>query len=81
MAEKIVKRRKQSQRARAAKRYTAPTEIRNGGLFEYKMPQALYDDLLKECKKTKGGEANAYLCNYVNDQLGLLGTCVRVISF
>lgn len=79
MAEKFVKRNKQSQKARAARQYVAPTEIRAGGQFEYKMPTGLYNDLLKECKKTKGGEAQTYLCNYVNEQYGLLGTCVRVI--
>lgn len=70
---------KTSQAARAARQYVKPTEIRAGGEFEYKMPVMMYNDLLAECKKTRGGEAQTFLCNYVNEQYHLLGTCVRVI--
>lgn len=70
---------KETKMIKAARQYTAPTEIRAGKEFEYKMPLAVYEDILAECKKEKGGDAQAYLCNWVNEQFGLLGTCVRVI--
>ena len=70
---------KQAQAVRAKRQYVQPKEIRAGGEFEYKMPIITYNDLLKECKKERGGDAQTYLCNYVNEQYYLLGTCVRVI--
>lgn len=70
---------KQAQAVRAKRQYVKPKEIRAGGEIEYKMPIAMYNDLLKDCKKERGGDAQTYLCNYVNEQLNLLGTCVRVI--
>lgn len=69
---------KESRVAKVARQYVAPKEIRAGMQFEYKMPIPMYEDILKECKKD-GGEAQVYLCNWVNEQFGLLGTCVRVI--
>ena len=50
--------------------------------IEYKMPEAFAKHLLKKRKddesKTRPQE---YLCNYVNEQLGIKGTCVKVIYF
>lgn len=78
MAEKTMKKnnKKQSQRVRAAKQYVAPSELRAGGEFEYQMPKMVYDELLKGCK----GDAQTFLCNYINEEYNLLGTCVRVVA-
>lgn len=50
--------------------------------IEYKMPEAFAKQLLKKRKddesKTRPQE---YLCNYVNEQFGIKGTCVKVIYF
>lgn len=58
-----------------------PTEIRAGGYFEYKMPYGIYNDYVKSAKKENAGDIQTYLCNIVNEQYGLLGTCVRVIPY
>ena len=71
---------KQAQAARAKRQYVAPKKIRAGGEFEYKMPVAVYNELLKECKKERGGDIQTYRCNYINEQFNLFGTCVRVIQ-
>lgn len=72
--------RKESKVSKAARQYVAPKEIRAGKEFEYKMPIPMYNDILKDLKKEKiGSDAQTYLCNWVNEQFGLLGTCVRVI--
>lgn len=76
---KGTNKRKENKTVKAARQYVAPTEIRAGKEFEYKMPYSVYNDILKECKKDKGGDAQTYLCHWVNEQFGLLGTCVRVI--
>lgn len=76
---KTRNKKKENKTVKAARQYVAPVEIRAGREFEYKMPLAVYQDILKECKKEKGGDAQTYLCNWVNEQFGLLGTCVRVI--
>jgi hypothetical protein len=60
--------------------FIQPTQIRAGEMYEYKMPVAMYDEYVKDAKKEKAsGNIQQYLCNIVNEQFGLLGTCVRVI--
>lgn len=54
------------------------------GSIEYKMPEALAEQLLKKRKGVVGvGKMtpNEYLCYVVNEEFGLLGTCVKVITF
>lgn len=69
---------KENQLVRASKQYVKPDYMHWGGEFEYKMPKTLYEELLKECGKNKSGDAQKYLCDFVNTQCGLLGACVRV---
>lgn len=66
-------------KAKKARSYVQPTEIRAGRNYEYKMPPAIYAELVKMCKKENGGDAQAYACRYVTEQFGLLGSCVSVI--
>ena len=61
--------------------YVKPTAIRAGGEIEYKMPEAMYNEIVKQAKKENCGDLQTYLCKYVNEQFGLLGTCVRVIPY
>lgn len=61
--------------------YVKPTVIRAGGEIEYKMPEAMYNEIVKQAKKENCGDFQTYLCKYVNEQFGLLGTCVRVIPY
>ena len=61
--------------------YVKPTAIRAGGEIEYKMPEATYNEIVKQAKKENCGDLQTYLCKYVNEQFGLLGTCVRVIPY
>ena len=50
--------------------------------IEYKMPDKMARELLKE---RKGEEAkmrpNDYLCKVVNEQFGLMGHCTKVIRY
>lgn len=46
--------------------------------FEYKMSRELAEILLRS---RKGVEPQKYLCNYVNDNCGMMGTCVSVILY
>lgn len=48
--------------------------------FEYKMTKEMIQAILK-ARKDKRGSNQQYLCNYVNDHFGIMGTCVRVISY
>ena len=61
--------------------YVKPTVMRAGGEIEYKMPEAMYNEIVKQAKKENCGDLQTYLCKYVNEQFGLLGTCVRVIPY
>lgn len=63
------------------KKIIQPTEIRAGGYIEYKMPYGTYNEYVKSAKKENAGDIQAYLCRIVNEQYGLLGTCVRVIPY
>lgn len=58
--------------------YTPPTEIRAGGEITYKMPLAIYKQIIKK-KNGKIGDIQKTLCDYVNSQYGFLGSCVTVI--
>lgn len=58
--------------------YNRHNEV-TGKIFEFKMPAGMYDNLVMECKKNKIGDPQTYLCDFVNSQFRLLGTCVRVI--
>ncbi len=51
------------------------------GYIEYKMPKASILDLLNNRNKAEEKiDPQQYLCDYVNNELGLLGYCVRVIE-
>ena len=51
------------------------------GEIEYNMTAAMAKELLRS---RKGTDANmhpqAYLCKFVNEQLGVKGNCVRVVT-
>lgn len=48
------------------------------GFIEYKMSPEMIADVLNDVKKNV--DPQKYLCDYVNDQYGLMGYCVRVIA-
>ena len=48
-----------------------------GRAYEYKMPRACANDILRECPSRTNPQQ--YLCDYVTEQYGLLGWCCRVI--
>lgn len=57
-------------------------ETINRGYFEYKMTKDMMQNILKEkMKKNAKGTDQEYLCNYVNEQMGAKGNCIKVISF
>ena len=67
------------------KKYTKPavdfSNVRAGGTYEYKMSKECAYNILHDPlngKKMPGDDA-VNLCNYVNEQYGLLGTCVSVL--
>lgn len=48
--------------------------------IEYKMPTDMAINLLMERKGADAKKDNQqFLCDYVNEQLGLLGNCTRVL--
>lgn len=50
--------------------------------IEYKMPEAFAKQLLKKRKDDENKvRPQEYLCNYVNEQFGIKGICVKVIYF
>lgn len=50
------------------------------GDIEYKMTKAMADYLLKSRKgDAKKKNNQQYLCDYVNEQCGVKGNCVRVL--
>lgn len=54
------------------------------GSVEYKMPYELAEQLLKKRKGIAGVSKmtpNEYLCYVVNEEYGIRGTCVKVITF
>lgn len=50
---------------------------KHGDPFEYKMSLASANDILRDCPKKMKPEQ--YLCDFVNDEYGLMGWCCRVI--
>lgn len=49
--------------------------------FEYKMSENMVKTILKQRKEKKAkGTPQEYLCEYVNDQLGIMGKCVKVVG-
>lgn len=51
-----------------------PPEV-NAGLIEYKMPRLMAEEILRG----KTSNPQEVLCNYVNENCGLKGYCVRVL--
>ena len=52
------------------------------GFIEYKMPEAMAKDYLKDRKgEDKRMSVNEYLCKIVDEEFNLLGKCVRVIRY
>lgn len=50
--------------------------------FEYKMSPELMQNYLKMRKnKDKGRDVQTYLCNIVNEEFGVKGKCVKVLTF
>lgn len=53
----------------------------HAGFIEYKMSPATIKDLLTNRNKLEEKvDPQKYLCDYVNEQCGLMGYCVRVIT-
>ena len=47
--------------------------------IEYQMPKEMADDLLSDRKgKERKVDPQKFLCDYVNDQMGLIGRCTKV---
>lgn len=67
---------KKNQKNRSNKNQTS-TVIKNPGDFEYKMPKAMADVILKSEKNKK--PAQEILCDHVNTLFGLKGRCIKVI--
>lgn len=66
----------------AKKKVVAPVKIIDGkcGSIQYKMPADFAKDLLKGRKGAEAKiDAQIYLCQYVDEQYGLLGHCTKVI--
>ena len=54
------------------------------GSIEYKMPEELAKELLKKRKGKEGinkMKPNEYLCYVVNEEFGIKGNCVKVLTF
>ena len=50
--------------------------------FEYKMTTRLYEEYLKGRKgKNKNLDPQTYLCQIINEEYGIKGTCVKVLTF
>ena len=50
------------------------------GLIEYQMGRDMADNILDLRKgRDKGIDPQKWLCDYVNDQLGLIGYCIKVV--
>ena len=54
---------------------TIPNDV-SKELIEYKMCKAMADDIVQGTKNK--GEIQRMLCDYVNDQFGLKGYCIKV---
>ena len=54
--------------------------VNNKGGFEYKMTKNMADMYLKERKGLdKNKHPQEYLCDIVNSEFGIKGTCTRVV--
>ena len=54
----------------------------NRGYFKYKMTKEMSDAYLKGRKGTdKNKQPQEYLCDVVNSEFGIKGTCTRVLFF
>ena len=52
--------------------------------IEYKMPEELAKELLKKRKGKEGVnkmKPNEYLCYVVNEEFGIKGNCIKVLTF
>lgn len=50
------------------------------GLIEYQMGHAMAEDILDLRRgKEKGIDPQKWLCDYINDQMGLIGYCIKVV--
>ena len=50
------------------------------GLIEYQMSRTMAEDILDLRKgKDKGIDPQKWLCDYVNDQMGFIGYCIKVV--
>jgi hypothetical protein len=55
---------------------------KNERKYEYKMPKDYADTILRLRKKEGSKlEPQPYLCKYVTEHFGLMGTCVSVIVY
>lgn len=62
-------------------KYVAPKFIKAGNDYEYKMSSLTIDDLLNNRRGVEvRKDAQEFLCDFVTEQSGLLGNCVRVIA-
>ena len=82
---KKVVTKKNTNKKGGAKRYTKSSidfsGIRAGKNFEYKMSKGCAENILTDpiTGKRLPGDPAKILCDFVNEQYGLLGTCVSVI--
>lgn len=67
------------QKNRPSRQYYNKRNDITGKIFEFKMPAGMYDTLAAQCKKERRGDIQEYLCDFVNSQFRLMGTCVKVI--
>lgn len=71
---------KQIERQRQPIPHTVEEWQGHRGLIEYQMNQATADDILALRKgKEKGIDPQKWLCDYINEQEGLIGYCVKVV--
>lgn len=50
------------------------------GLIEYQMSKGMAEDILgNRFGKEKNINHQKYLCDFVNDQMGLIGYCIKVV--
>lgn len=71
---------KQAERKRQPIPHTMEQWAGHRGLIEYAMPRGIAENLLNSRKgKEKGIDPQKYLCDYVNEELNLIGYCVKVI--
>jgi hypothetical protein len=86
MAEFVKKNNKRNNNMRFDKNNDYGTKNPNAGIpapdvcagtIEYKMSKTMADEIIKASKSKKAPQE--ILCNYVNEQCGLKGFCVKVL--